>query len=72
MYVDVLFPFSLQCLGVKLCNAMCFLILWFTVTVSLFVRWSMEFGAPKTGSPELHVMLAEYMYSESPEMVSFD
>ncbi|XP_044461795.1 protein GET4 [Mangifera indica] len=32
------------------------------------IKWSMEFGAPKTGSPELHVMLAEYMYSESPEM----
>ncbi|KAJ0046025.1 hypothetical protein Pint_06115 [Pistacia integerrima] len=32
------------------------------------IKWSMEFGAPKTGSPEIHVMLAEYMYSESPEL----
>ena len=34
-----------------------------------FLRWSAEFGAPKSGSPELHAMLAEYMYSESPEVV---
>ncbi|XP_068668796.1 protein GET4-like isoform X4 [Aristolochia californica] len=32
------------------------------------LRWSAEFGAPQTGSPELHDMLAEYIYSESPEM----
>ncbi|KAL9418982.1 hypothetical protein AB3S75_036854 [Citrus x aurantiifolia] len=32
------------------------------------IKWSIEFGAPKTGSPELHVMLAEYLYSESPEL----
>lgn len=29
----------------------------------------MEFGACRNGSPELHVMLAEYIYSESPEVV---
>ena len=29
----------------------------------------MEFGAHKSGSPELHVMLAEYIYSESSEVV---
>lgn len=33
-------------------------------------RWSAEFGAPRSGSPELHIMLAEYIYSESPEVVS--
>ncbi|XP_068642533.1 protein GET4-like isoform X1 [Aristolochia californica] len=32
------------------------------------LRWSAEFGAPQNGSPELHDMLAEYIYSESPEM----
>ncbi|KAM6582664.1 hypothetical protein CsatB_009666 [Cannabis sativa] len=32
------------------------------------IRWSAEFGAPRNGSPELHVMLAEYIYSESPEV----
>lgn len=32
-------------------------------------RWSAEAGAPKTGSPQIHVMLAEYTYSESPELV---
>ncbi|KAG9445315.1 hypothetical protein H6P81_016655 [Aristolochia fimbriata] len=32
------------------------------------IRWSAEFGAPQNGSPELHDMLAEYIYSESPEM----
>ncbi|KAK3160426.1 hypothetical protein QOZ80_1BG0059300 [Eleusine coracana subsp. coracana] len=31
------------------------------------IRWSAEFGTSKVGSPELHVMLAEYIYSESPE-----
>ncbi|TXG49611.1 hypothetical protein EZV62_025486 [Acer yangbiense] len=30
--------------------------------------WSVEFGAPRLGSPEIHVMLAEYLYSESPEL----
>ncbi|KAF5469197.1 hypothetical protein F2P56_013288 [Juglans regia] len=32
------------------------------------IKWSVEFGAHKNGSPELHVMLAEYIYSESPEV----
>ncbi|KAJ4845886.1 hypothetical protein Tsubulata_026852 [Turnera subulata] len=31
------------------------------------IRWSTEFGADRSGSPELHVMLAEYIYAESPE-----
>ncbi|ONM29860.1 hypothetical protein ZEAMMB73_Zm00001d039740 [Zea mays] len=31
------------------------------------IRWSAEFGTSRNGSPELHVMLAEYIYSESPE-----
>jgi len=31
------------------------------------IRWSAEFGASRNGCPELHVMLAEYIYSESPE-----
>lgn len=35
----------------------------------LFCRWSAEFGAHRIGSPELHDMLAEYIYSESPEAV---
>ena len=29
----------------------------------------MEFGSHKSGSPEIHVMLATYVYSESPEVV---
>lgn len=29
----------------------------------------MEFGAQRNGSPQLHAMLAEYIYSESPELV---
>ena len=32
-------------------------------------RWSAEFGAHRNGSPEIHAMLAEYLYSESPELV---
>ncbi|KAL3649201.1 hypothetical protein CASFOL_005604 [Castilleja foliolosa] len=32
------------------------------------IKWSIEFGAHKTGSPEIHDMLAEYIYSESPEL----
>ncbi|KAB1212216.1 hypothetical protein CJ030_MR5G024984 [Morella rubra] len=32
------------------------------------IKWSVEFGAHRNGSPELHVMLAEYIYSESPEV----
>ncbi|XP_011628931.1 Golgi to ER traffic protein 4 homolog isoform X1 [Amborella trichopoda] len=32
------------------------------------IKWSAEFGAPSKGSPELHDMLAEYIYSQSPEL----
>ncbi|TYH19833.1 hypothetical protein ES288_A05G383200v1 [Gossypium darwinii] len=32
------------------------------------IKWSAEFGADKNGDPQLHTMLAEYLYSESPEM----
>ncbi|XP_021897915.1 Golgi to ER traffic protein 4 homolog [Carica papaya] len=32
------------------------------------IKWSLESGAPRNGAPELHVMLAEYLYSESPEL----
>lgn len=32
------------------------------------IKWSIEFGARKNGSPELHDMLADYIYSESPEV----
>ncbi|PKU86947.1 Golgi to ER traffic protein 4 homolog [Dendrobium catenatum] len=32
------------------------------------IRWSAEYGASKSGCPELHYMLAEYIYSESPEL----
>ncbi|KAG0462983.1 hypothetical protein HPP92_021459 [Vanilla planifolia] len=32
------------------------------------IRWSAEFGASKSGCSELHYMLAEYIYSESPEL----
>ncbi|KAJ0979291.1 hypothetical protein J5N97_014765 [Dioscorea zingiberensis] len=32
------------------------------------IKWSMEFGACRGGCPELHDMLAEYIYSESPEL----
>ncbi|KAJ8568385.1 hypothetical protein K7X08_027918 [Anisodus acutangulus] len=32
------------------------------------IKWSAEFGAHRYGSPELHDMLADYMYSESPEV----
>ncbi|XP_024971521.1 Golgi to ER traffic protein 4 homolog [Cynara cardunculus var. scolymus] len=31
------------------------------------IKWSAEHGPRKIGSPELHDMLAEYIYSESPE-----
>ncbi|KAL9263578.1 GET4-like protein [Drosera capensis] len=31
------------------------------------IRWSIDSGADKNGSPELHNMLAQYIYSESPE-----
>ncbi|CAN1338573.1 Protein GET4 [Linum perenne] len=32
------------------------------------IKWSAEFGPHKSGSPQLHVMLADYLYSESPEL----
>ncbi|KAH9613204.1 hypothetical protein KSS87_007482 [Heliosperma pusillum] len=32
------------------------------------LRWSIEFGSQKSGSPELHAMLGEYIYSESLEV----
>ncbi|XP_028100224.1 Golgi to ER traffic protein 4 homolog isoform X3 [Camellia sinensis] len=32
------------------------------------IKWSAEFGAHRNGSLELHDMLAEYIYSESPEV----
>ncbi|KAH7677717.1 Golgi to ER traffic protein 4 [Dioscorea alata] len=32
------------------------------------IKWSMEFGSGRSGCPELHDMLAEYIYSESPEL----
>lgn len=32
-------------------------------------RWSAQFGSHKSGAPEIHAMLAEYIFSESPEVV---
>ncbi|KAK7268189.1 hypothetical protein RIF29_20880 [Crotalaria pallida] len=32
------------------------------------IKWSAEFGTNSNGSPELHIMLAEYIYTESPEV----
>ncbi|XVE75327.1 hypothetical protein DITRI_Ditri12bG0085500 [Diplodiscus trichospermus] len=32
------------------------------------IKWSAEFGAHRNGDPQLHAMLAEYIYSESPEL----
>ncbi|GAV91335.1 DUF410 domain-containing protein [Cephalotus follicularis] len=32
------------------------------------IKWSAGSGAHKNGSPDLHAMLAEYLYSESPEL----
>ncbi|KAH0856516.1 hypothetical protein HID58_084777 [Brassica napus] len=32
------------------------------------IRWSAEFGGPSTGYPELHAMLADYLYTECPEL----
>ncbi|GLU16086.1 hypothetical protein SLE2022_325360 [Rubroshorea leprosula] len=32
------------------------------------IKWSIEFGANRHGAPELHAMLAAYIYSESPEL----
>lgn len=42
------------------------------MVVKMFIscfRWSAEFGAPRGGAPEIHVMLADYMYFASPEVV---
>lgn len=39
--------------------------------LAMLCRWSAEFGAHRYGSPELHDMLADYMYSESPEVVHY-
>ncbi|XP_056841973.1 protein GET4 isoform X2 [Raphanus sativus] len=32
------------------------------------IKWSAEFGGPSTGHPELHAMLADYLYTECPEL----
>ncbi|KAL2234877.1 Golgi to ER traffic protein 4 homolog [Sesamum indicum] len=32
------------------------------------IKWSIEFGAHRNGSPEIHDMLADYLSSESPEL----
>ncbi|KAL8511427.1 hypothetical protein ACS0TY_018002 [Phlomoides rotata] len=32
------------------------------------IKWSIESGAHRTGSSEIHDMLADYLYSESPEL----
>ncbi|KAA3454067.1 Golgi to ER traffic protein 4-like protein [Gossypium australe] len=32
------------------------------------IKWSAEFGASRNGDPQLHAMLAEYIYSESTEL----
>ncbi|KAK6933309.1 Golgi to ER traffic protein 4 [Dillenia turbinata] len=32
------------------------------------IKWSADFGPQKHGSPEMHDMLAEYIFSESPEV----
>lgn len=32
------------------------------------IRWSIDFGTDKNGSRDLHTMLAEYIYSETPEV----
>ncbi|XP_042004939.1 protein GET4-like isoform X1 [Salvia splendens] len=32
------------------------------------IKWSTEFGGPRNGSPEIHDMLADYLYTESPEL----
>ncbi|KAK9018741.1 hypothetical protein V6N11_033788 [Hibiscus sabdariffa] len=32
------------------------------------IKWSEEFSTQKNGDPQLHTMLAEYIYSESPEV----
>ncbi|KAK8638809.1 hypothetical protein V6N13_137218 [Hibiscus sabdariffa] len=35
------------------------------------IKWSAEFGASRNGDPQLHVMLAEYIYSESTELIIY-
>ncbi|XP_047964541.1 protein GET4 isoform X1 [Salvia hispanica] len=32
------------------------------------IKWSTEFGGQRNGSPEIHDMLADYLYTESPEL----
>ncbi|KAH6774348.1 golgi-to-ER traffic-like protein [Perilla frutescens var. hirtella] len=32
------------------------------------LKWSTEFGGQRNGSPEMHDMLADYLYTESPEL----
>ncbi|KAK4754574.1 hypothetical protein SAY87_002678 [Trapa incisa] len=32
------------------------------------LKWSVRFGSHKSGAPEIHAMLAEYIFSESPEV----
>ncbi|CAI8604224.1 unnamed protein product [Vicia faba] len=32
------------------------------------IKWSAEFGTSSNGAPELHILLAEYIFSESPEV----
>ncbi|KAE8702575.1 hypothetical protein F3Y22_tig00110482pilonHSYRG00370 [Hibiscus syriacus] len=41
----------------------------FSSFLSAAIKWSAEFGASRKGDPQLHVMLAEYIYSESTELV---
>ncbi|KAG8372810.1 hypothetical protein BUALT_Bualt12G0105800 [Buddleja alternifolia] len=44
---------------------------WLTTRLFLerrSVSWSIEFGAHRNGSPEIHDMIADYIYSESPEV----
>lgn len=40
-----------------------------TIFILPLFRWSAEFGVTHYGCPDLHEMLAEYMYSQSPELV---
>lgn len=42
---------------------------YFIVLFLLSFRWSAEFGGPRTGYPELHAMLGDYLYTECPELV---
>jgi hypothetical protein len=41
---------------------------YFIVLFLLSFRWSAEFGGPRTGYPELHAMLGDYLYTECPEL----